>query len=138
MKMKKLRILSLAALAMILGALIVSCGSTEDRLVGTWVTESVTAKVDSSKANLASIDQSIASTRTTTFILNEDRSMALTIDGYTTDAYWTYNPDDNMLSFRLKKDVLTGAIDLGKYRDGKIVYTSSIKHGTITAVYIRE
>lgn len=123
---------------MIMGALIVSCGSTEDRLVGTWVTESVTAKVDSSKANLPSIDQSIASTKSTTFILNEDRTMALTIDGYTTDAYWTYDSDDNMISFRLKKEVLTGAIDLGKYKDGKIVYTSSVKHGTITAVYVKE
>lgn len=136
--MKNLHNLFLAALVLIMGIFVVSCGSTEDKLVGTWVTEGVTAKVDSSKANLASIDQSIASTKTTTFILDEDHSMALTIDGYTTDAFWTYNPDDNMISFHMEKDFLSDAIDLGKYKDGKIVYTSSVKHGTITAVYVKE
>ncbi|MEE4256931.1 MAG: hypothetical protein V2I47_07825 [Bacteroidales bacterium] len=136
--MKKTRIIYLTAFAIIAGIFIIGCGSTEDRLAGTWVTESVTAKVDSSKANLPSIDQSIASTKTTTFILNEDHSMALTIDGYTTDAFWTFNADDNMLSFHMEKDFLTDAINLGKYKDGKIVYTSSVKHGTITAVYVKE
>ena len=136
--MKNLHNLFLAALVLIMGIFVVSCGSTEDKLVGTWVTEGVTAKVDSSKANLASIDQSIASTKTTTFILNEDHSMALTIDGYTTDAFWTFNPDNNMISFHMEKDFLSDAIDLGKYKDGKIVYTSSVKHGTITAVYVKE
>jgi len=136
--MKKTHIIYLTAFAIIAGIFIIGCGSTEDKLVGTWVTESVTAKVDSSKANLPSIDQSIASTKTTTFILNEDHSMALTIDGYTTDAFWTFNADDNMLSFHMEKDFLADAIDLGKYKDGKIVYTSSVKHGTITAVYVKE
>ena len=136
--MKNIHNLFLAALVMIMGIFVVSCGSTEDKLAGTWVTESVTAKVDSSKANLTSIDQSIASTKTTTFILNEDHSMALTIDGYTTDAFWTFNPDDNMVSFHMEEDFQSDAIDLGKYKDGKIVYTSSVKHGTITAVYVKE
>ena len=138
MNMKNIRIISLIALAVITGLFIVSCGSTEDKLVGTWITESVTANVDSAYANLASIDQSIASTKTTKFILNEDHSMALTIDGYTTDAFWTFSSDSDMITFRLEKDALDDAIELGKYKDGKIVYTSSVKHGTITAIYTRE
>jgi len=136
--MEKTRIIYLAALAILAGLFIVSCGSTEDKLAGTWVTESVTAKVDSTRANLPSIDQSITSTKTTRFILNEDHSMALTIDGYTTDAYWSFNADSDMISFRLEKDALDDVIELGKYKDGRIVYTSSVKHGTITAVYVKE
>lgn len=136
--MKSIRIIYIAALSIIAGMFIVSCGSTEDKLLGTWVTESVSANVDSTQANLASIDQTIASTRTTRFILNEDHSMALTIDGYTTNAFWNFNADTDMITFRLEKDVLDDAIELGKYEGGKILYTSSVKHGTITAVYTRE
>lgn len=136
--MKKLRIASCMVLAVLAGLIIVSCGSAEDKLVGTWVTESVTARVDSSKANLPSIDQTILSTKTTRFILNEDHSMALSIDGYTTDAFWIFNPDNDRLSFRLEKEALNDAIELGKYDGDKIVYTSSVKHGTITAVYVKE
>lgn len=138
MKMKTTRIIFLTAFAILAGMFIISCGSTEDRLVGTWVTESVTANVDSTYANLASIDQTIASTKTTKFILNEDHSMALTIDGYSTDAFWTFNGDSDMITFRLEKDALDSSIELGKYDDGKIVYTSSLKHGTITAIYVKE
>ena len=118
--------------------LLAACGSTEDRLTGTWITESATAEVDSSMANLQSIDKVIASTKTTTFVLNEDYTMTLTIDGYSTDAFWTYNEDDGMVSFRLESDPLDDAMELGKYEDGKIIYTSKVKHGSITAVYMKE
>ncbi len=136
--MKSIRISSLLILVAITAFLIVSCGSTEDKLVGTWVTESVVANVDSSLANLQSIDQTIASTKTTKFILNEDHSMALSIDGYTTDAFWTFNSDNDRLSFRLEADGLNDAIELGKFNGDKIIYTSSVRHGTITAVYVKE
>jgi hypothetical protein len=136
--MKSIRISILIIIAGIAGLFIISCGSTEDKLVGTWVTESVVANVDSSLANLSSIDQNIASTKTTKFILNEDHSMALSIDGYTTDAFWTYNNDNDRLSFRLEAEVLNDAIELGKFDGKKIIYTSSVKHGTITAVYVKE
>lgn len=136
--MKNIRIASLMAIAVLAGFFIISCGSAEDRLTGTWITESVTARVDSTKAKLSSIDQAIASTKTTRFILNEDHTMALTIDGYTTDAFWTYHSDRNMVSFRLAAEVLEDEIELGKMEGDKIVYTSSVKHGTITAVYVKE
>jgi len=136
--MKNMRIASITVFVILAGLFIISCGSAEDKLVGTWVTESVTARVDSSKANLPSIDQTIVSTKSTRFILNEDHSMALSIDGYTTDAFWTFNADNDRLSFRLEKEALNDAIELGKFDGDKIVYTSSVKHGTITAVYIKE
>ena len=136
--MKSIRILALFLFAATAGVFVISCGSAEDKLVGTWVTESVTANVDSTKVNLQSIDQTLASTKTTRFILNEDHTMALSIDGYTTDAYWTYNSGSDMVSFRLEAEVLENAIELGKFTGGKIVYTSSVKNGTITAVYIKE
>ena len=96
--MKSTRIASVISIVIIAGLILASCGSTEEKLVGTWFTESVTATVDSSKANLASIDNAIASTKTTKFILNEDHSMVLTIDGYTTDAFWTYDDDNGTVS----------------------------------------
>ena len=136
--MKTFRNILCLAAVIFAGLIITSCTSAEDRLPGTWVTESVVAKVDSSKANLASIDQSIASTKTTKFILNEDHTMALSIDTYTTDAIWTYNSDNGMISFRLEADKVGDAIELGKIEGGKIVYTSSVKHGTLTAVYVKE
>ena len=136
--MKSIRIASLITFAVIAGFFIISCGSTEEKLIGTWHTESVTADIDSTKANLTVIDQTIASTKTTRFILNEDHSMSLSIDGYTTDAFWTYNSDNDRLSFRLEADALNDAIELGKFDGSKIVYTSSVKHGNITAIYIKE
>jgi hypothetical protein len=136
--MKKIRLITIVALAIFAGLFIISCGSAEEKLVGSWVTESVTANVDSTKANLAVIDQTIASTKTTRFLLNEDHTMALSIDGYTTDAFWTYNPDNDRVSFRLEAEALNDAIELGKFDGDKIFYTSSVKHGTITAVYVKE
>jgi hypothetical protein len=136
--MKRNRTVSVIALALFAGLFIASCGSAEDKLIGSWITESVTAKVDSTKANLAVIDQTIASTKTTRFVLNEDHSMALSIDGYTTDAFWTFNEDNDRLSFRLEADALDDAIELGKLEGNKIIYNSSVKHGTITAVYVKE
>ena len=136
--MKIVRILSIMALAVVAGLIIVSCGSAEDKLFGTWTTESVTARIDSSKANLQSIDQTIVSTKTTRFILNEDHSMALSIDGYSTDAFWTYNSDNDRISFRLEADAMDDAIELGKLDGDKIKYVSSVKHGTITVLYVKE
>jgi hypothetical protein len=135
--MKTFRNIICLAAVIFAGFIITSCTSAEDRLPGTWIIESVVAKVDSSKANLASIDHSIASTKTTKFILNEDHTMALSIDAYTTDAIWTYNSDSGIISFRLDANV-GDAIELGKLEGNKIVYTSSVKHGTLTAVYVKE
>ncbi len=135
--MKTFRNITYLAAVIFAGFIIASCSSPEDRIPGTWITESVIVKVDSSKAKLVSIDQNIASTKTTKFILNEDHTMALSIDDYTTDAIWTYNSDSDIISFRL--DANAGdAIELGKLEGGKIVYTSSVKHGTLTAVYVKE
>lgn len=136
--MKKNRTVSIIFLALFAGLYIASCGSAEDKLIGSWVTESVTAQVDSTKANLAVIDQTIASTKTTRFVLKEDHSMALTIDGYTTDAFWTYNKENDRISFRLEANALDDAIELGKLEGNKIIYNSSVKHGTIKAVYVKE
>lgn len=136
--MKIVRIISIMVLAVVAGLLIVSCGSAEDKLIGTWTTESVSTRVDSSNANLQSIDHTIASTKTTRFILNEDHSMSLSIDGYTTDAFWTYNSDNDRISFRLEADAMDDAIELGKLDGDKIKYVSSVKHGTITVFYIKE
>jgi len=136
--MKSIRIASLISIVIIAGFIIASCGSTEEKLVGTWFTESVTATVDSSRANLTSIDKAIASTKTTKFILNEDHSMALTIDGYTTDAFWTYDDDNGTVSFRLEDNDIGEAINLGKVDGDNIVYNSSVKHGIITAIYAKE
>ncbi|RLD32763.1 MAG: hypothetical protein DRI97_00535 [Bacteroidetes bacterium] len=136
--MKIVRIISIMVLAVVAGLLIVSCGSAEDKLIGTWTTESVSTRVDSSNANLQSIDHTIASTKTTRFILNEDHSMSLSIDGYTTDAFWTYNSDNDRISFRLEADAMDDAIELGKMDGDKIKYVSSVKHGTITVFYIKE
>ena len=136
--MKNTRIASVISIVIIAGLILASCGSTEEKLVGTWFTESVTATVDSSKANLASIDNAIASTKTTKFILNEDHSMALSIDGYTTDAFWTYDDENGTVSFRLEDNDIGEEINLGKVDGSKIVYNSSVKHGIITAVYVKE
>ena len=135
--MKIFRNIIYLAAVIFAGFIITSCSSPEDRIPGTWITESVIVKVDSSKANLASIDQNIASTKTTKFILNEDHTMALSIDAYTTDAIWAYDSDSDIISFRLDVDA-GDAIELGKLEGGKIVYTSSMKHGTLTAVYVKE
>ena len=136
--MKTFRNIIYLAAVIFTGFIIISCMSAEDRLPGTWVIESVVAQIDSSKANLASIDHSIASTKTTKFILNEDHTMALSIDAYTTDAIWTYNSDSDIISFRLDASQVGDAIELGKLEGDKIVYTSSVKHGTLTAVYVKE
>ena len=136
--MKSTRIASVISIVIIAGLILASCGSAEEKLVGTWFTESVTATVDSSKANLTSIDNAIASTKTTKFILNEDHSMALSIDGYTTDAFWTYDDENGTVSFRLEDNDIGEEINLGKVDGSKIVYNSSVRHGIITAVYVKE
>ena len=136
--MKTIRFLSYFAVIIFAGLMIASCGSAESKLPGTWVTEDVTVSVDSSMANLASIDISIASSKTTTFTLNEDHSMSLSIDGYSTDAFWTYDSDKGIVSFRMEAESIDDPIELGKLDGNKIVYTSNVKHGTITAVYIKK
>jgi hypothetical protein len=131
---QRLPILTIMAFTVLL---ISSCGSAESKLPGKWVTEEVTASVDSSKANLASIDHAIASTKTTKFTLNEDHTMTLSIDGYTSEAFWTYDDSDGSISFRMDEE-FGEPIELGKLDGSEILYTSSVKHGTITAVYVKE
>ena len=136
--MKSIRFASLITFALVAGFFIISCGSAEDKLIGTWHTESVTTDIDSTKANLAVIDQTIVTTKTTRFVLNEDHSMALSIDGYTTDAFWTYDDENGTVSFRIGDNDTGEAINLGKVDGSKIVYNSSVKHGIITAIYVKE
>jgi hypothetical protein len=119
-------------------AFLFSCSSPEARLTGRWTTERVDAEIDSVKANLESVDRAIASTRTTKFVLNEDHTMALSIDGFTHEAFWTYDNKTGIISFRLDADKFGDPIELGTYEDGRIVYTSKVKHGSITAVYVKE
>jgi len=134
--MKTIRQLSILAVIAFTTLVISSCGSAESKLPGKWITEEVTVSVDSSKANLASIDNAIASSKTTKFTLKEDHSMTLVIDGYTTEAFWTYN-SEGIVAFRLD-DEMGDAIELGKLEGKKIVYTSKVKYGTITAIYVKE
>lgn len=136
--MKILRNSLIIVLVTILAYTITSCGSGESSLPGTWVTESVTAEVDSTLANLATLDLTIATTKSTTFIMNEDHTMALTIDGYVTNAFWTYDSETDIITFTIGKSGIGEPIELGKLDGKKIVYTSSFKHGSVTAVYEKE
>ena len=134
--MKIIRQLSVIAVITFTAFVISSCGSAESKLPGNWITEEVTVSVDSSKANLVSIDNAIASSKTTKFTLHEDHSMTLTIDGYTTEAFWSIN-SEGVISFRMDSDI-DDPIELGKHEGNKIVYTSNVKHGSITAIYVKE
>ena len=134
--MKTIRQLSILAVIAFTTLVISSCGSAESKLPGKWITEEVTVSVDSSKANLASIDNAIASSKTTKFTLKEDHSMTLIIDGYTTEAFWSYD-SEGILTFRMDAE-LGDPIELGKLEGNKIVYTSKVKYGTITAIYVKE
>jgi len=139
--MKNIRLASFLAIIIFTGLLIASCGSTEEKLIGTWTTESVSVSIDSTKASpsqLASIEKAIASAKTTTFILNEDHTMSLKIDGFNSDAYWSFNKENNMVSLRFEEEYQGAAIELGKYVSGDIVYTSDVIHGTLTSVYVKE
>jgi hypothetical protein len=135
--MKKTSFLYAIAISLAM-AFLFSCSSPESRLTGRWITERVDAEIDSVKANLESVDRAIASTHTTKFVLNEDHTMALSIDGFTHDAFWTYNNKTDIISFRLDADKFGDPIELGIYQDDRIVYTSKVKHGSITAVYVKE
>ncbi|MDT8393165.1 MAG: hypothetical protein RQ761_04940 [Bacteroidales bacterium] len=139
--MKKIRTFSVMLAMMLAILLITSCGSPEDNLPGNWVTESVEATVDSTKAsaaNLASVDMAIASAKTTTFTLNDDHTMVLTIDGYRSDAFWAYNSENNMITFMFEEGDVGDPIELGRLDGNKILYTSSVKNGNITSVYVKE
>jgi hypothetical protein len=63
--------------------------------------------------------------------------MALSIDGYTTDAFWRYNSDTKTVFFHLENNI-GNEIELGILEGDNIVYTSKVKYGTITAVYVKE
>lgn len=139
--MKTFRSLFVLLVIALAGHVLSSCGSAEDRLPGKWVTEEVSASVDSTMASaavLASVDKAIASAKTTTFVLKEDHSMELTIDGYTSKAYWSYNDDQHTITFLFDQDGVGNPIELGKLEGKKIRYTSKVKHGSITSVYVKE
>jgi hypothetical protein len=136
--MKTIRTALIILLVSFSAYMITSCSSGESSLPGTWITESVTVDVDSTLANMASIDQSIVTSKTTKFTLNEDHTMALSIGGYDTDAFWSFDSETDIVSFRLDDKEVGEAIELGKLDGGDIVYTSAVKHGTITAIYVKE
>jgi hypothetical protein len=118
-----------------------SCGSPEDNIPGKWITESVEASIDSTKASaseMASIDKAVATAKTTTFTLRKDNSMILIIDGYRSEAFWSYDEVDGMITFLFEAGEVENPIELGKLDGDKIIYTSSIKHGNITSVYVKE
>jgi len=139
--MKALRPLIIPAIFFLAIIIISSCGSTEEKLTGSWITESVVADIDSTKASpsdLAKIEHAINSQKTVQFVLNEDHSMTLTIDGYQSEAIWSFSDKDNTVSFRFDQASVGDAIELGKYESGDIVYTSKVIHGMLTTVYIKE
>lgn len=139
--MKSIRSIIIVFATLLASAMISSCGSHQDNIPGKWVAESVEASIDSTKAsaaNLASVDRAIASAKTTTFTLNEDHSMVLSIDGYSSDAFWSYNDNDGMITFLFEAGKVDDPIELGKLEGDKIIYTSSVKHGNITVVYMKE
>jgi len=139
--MKALRPLIIPAIIMLASFIISSCGPTEDKLIGSWSTESVVADIDSTKASpsqLAMIENAINSQKTVQFVLNEDHSMTLTIDGYKSEAIWTFDKTENKISFRFDKTSVGDAIELGRYEGGEIIYTSDVIHGMLTTVYIKE
>ena len=115
-----------------------SCSSPENKLSGNWVTESVSVSVDSAKANLPSVDATIAMTKAMTFTLNDDHTMTLIIDGYTTNAYWLYDKDTKMVSYRLKEEFEQDEYDLGKLEGNKIVNKSDLRYGSITSVHVKD
>ena len=139
--MKKIpSILAILAISMAT-FMITSCGSAEEKLPGKWVTESVNASIDSTKAStatLASVDNAIASAKTTTFTLNEDHSMQLSIDAYESKAFWSFNSEEDLVTFLFDEQSLGEPIVLGKLEGKKIVYTSKVKHGSITTIYVKE
>ena len=127
--------------ALLIAVLIVGCGSTEEKLVGTWVAESVDASIDSTAANpsdLAKIEHAINTQKTISFTLNEDHSMSLTIDNYVSEAIWSFDSDSDAIKFRFKDSDIDDFIDLGTYDGGEILYTSGVIHGTLTTVYVKE
>jgi len=122
------------------GFIMVSCGSSEDKIPGSWIAESVTPAIDSSLASpsdLAKIEHAINSQKTIKFTLNEDHSMSLNIDAYVSEAIWTFNDEDNMVTFRFKESSVGDDIELGEYKKRKIVYTSEVIHGTLTTIYVK-
>lgn len=133
---------SLFVFAVIFASILISsCGSPEDNIPGKWITESVEANIDSTRAsaaNLASVDRAVASAKTTTFTLKKDHSMVLSIDGYSSDAFWSYDEADGMITFLFEAGEVEDPIELGKLEGDRIVYTSSVKHGNITSVYVKE
>ncbi len=139
--MKNTRFLSLMAMLLIMAGFIASCGSPEGRLPGTWVTVSATADIDSTKATVNTytvVDNALESARTTRFVLNEDHSMALSIDGFESDAFWAYDEETEVVSFRFEMEATGDAIELGKLDGSQIIYTSKVKNGTITTIYEKE
>ena len=139
--MKIFRALFIVFAALSANLLISSCGAPEDNIPGQWITESVEANIDSTKASaasLASIDKAVATAKTTTFTLKEDHSMVLTIDGYRSEAFWSYDEEDGMITFLFEAGKVENPIELGKLEGDKIIYTSSVKHGNITSVYVKE
>lgn len=139
--MKTLQSISAVLAAFLIVFMISSCGSAEEKLPGSWKTESVTASIDSTQASaatLASIDKAVASAKTTVFTLKEDHSMELSIDGYTSKAFWSFNEDEKLITFLFDQQSKGQPIELGKLEGKKITYTSKVKNGTITAVYVKE
>ena len=111
--MKNIRFLSLMAMVLIVAGFIASCGSPESRLPGTWVTLSASADIDSTKATVNTytvVDNALESALTTRFVLNEDHSMALSIDGFESDAFWAYDEETGMVSFRFEMEATGDAI----------------------------
>lgn len=136
--MKIIRSSLIITLITILAYSITSCSFSESDLPGTWITKSVTAEVDSTQANLSSIDQSIASEKTTRIILNADSTMALKIDEALFEGFWIYNSETEIISCWLGKSRLNSSFELGSLKGSEIIKVTKLDHGSITAVYVKE
>ena len=138
MMMKTTHFLSFCMAICIALLALFSCSSPENKLIGNWVTESVSVSVDSAKAYLPGVDATIASTKAMTFTLHDDHTMTLDIDGYITNAFWLYDKDTKMVSYRLKEEFEQDEYNIGKLEDGKIINNSKLKYGTITSVHVKD
>jgi hypothetical protein len=116
--------------------LIVSCGSTENKLIGIWKVDNVKTEFDENKTTPQMLQQVVEIQKQMHFKIQDDSLMIIITNNNTYEAVWSFDKSRQIINFHFKGD--TAVHKLGDYIEPYIVSKSTTPLGVITTTYSKE
>jgi hypothetical protein len=114
-----------------------ACGSSENKLTGTWKVEDVDTQFDENRMTPAMVLQVVEMQKETYFRILNDSVIIIVSSDNTHEAKWEYNNSDNVVNYYFESTP-NRKNKLGSLVEGKIISESNTPIGKMTITYAKE